>query len=169
MTHRKREIRIEGSVAYVPLTQGYEAVIDAADVALVSGFNWHAVVLPKHTYAGVKVVEGGKTKRIYLHRFLLENPAEPHIDHIDGNGLNNRRSNLRPATVSENHCNRKRAVTNTSGFKGVSPHKSSGKWRAEISRDGRKRSLGYFSDPESAAVAYAKASADVHGEFGRTE
>ena len=168
MTHRKREIRIEGSIAYVPLTQGREAIIDAEDAALVGGFNWHAVVLPKHTYAGIKVIEGGKPKRVYLHRFLLEDPSEPHIDHIDGNGLNNRRSNLRPATVSENHCNRKKPVTNTSGFKGVSWHKSSGKWRAEISIRGQKKGLGYFSDAESAAVAYAKASAEVHGEFGRT-
>lgn len=89
------------------------------------------------------------------------------IDHIDGDGTNNRIENLRVCSGAENMKNRRLNSNSKSGFKGV--HRfSDGVWRARISVDGRKRSLGLFSHPEEAAVAYDKAAQSLHGSFART-
>lgn len=163
-----RQIRMDGNIAYVPLTQGYEAVIDVADVPLVEGWNWYAQVRPHTIYA--KRIDGAGQSRftVHLHRVVMESPDELEVDHRDGNGLNNRRGNLRLATRSQNNQNRNTGVNNTSGYKGVTWHKAKGKWNARIKINGKRRNLGYFSNPESAAAAYAAASSELHGEFGRT-
>lgn len=90
-----------------------------------------------------------------------------HIDHIDGDGTNNRFANLRAATQSENGRNTGRSKANSSGFKGVSWHKKTKKWTARIMVHGRSKSLGYFSTPEAAHNAYRAAAIDMHGEFAR--
>ncbi len=91
------------------------------------------------------------------------------IDHVDGDGLNNRISNLREATVAENARNRRAPVTNTSGFKGVSWVAKHRHWRARIWIDGRNRSLGCFADPAKAHAAYAAAVKAAHGDFANLE
>jgi hypothetical protein len=91
------------------------------------------------------------------------------IDHIDANGLNNRWSNLREATKSENQHNRGKQRNNTSGFKGVSWHKRDRKWQAEIWLNGRKKSLGGFDDAAAAHAAYCDAAQKFHGGFARVE
>ncbi len=161
-----RAIRIEGDIAYVPLTKGYEAVIDAADVPLVDGQRWSALVKRNGIYAVRTVISGQDSTALYMHRLLAGDPSGLQVDHADGNSLNNRRSNLRPATVSQNAQNRGTSARNTSGYKGV--HRSRGKWRARIVIDGASRCLGRHDTPEAAHAAYCKASAELHGEFGRT-
>jgi hypothetical protein len=93
--------------------------------------------------------------------------GRPLIDHRDGNPANNRWSNLRCATRSENSHNRGLQRNNTSGFKGVSLHK--GKWRAQIRKDGRIRVLGAFPTPQEAHAAYVAAARELFGEFARGE
>lgn len=163
-----RLIRIEGDIAYVPLTQGHEAVIDAADVPLVDGFNWCARVVPNTVYAVRTDRLGAKPREVSLHRVLMGDPDGLEVDHRDRNGLNCRRQNLRAATHAQNAMNRAVQSNNTSGFKGVSWHKAKGKWRAEIKVGGKKRHLGSFHAPEDAHAAYCKASTELHGDFGRT-
>jgi hypothetical protein len=93
---RPRPIRIDGDVAYVPLTKGFTASIDATDVPIVQGFSWSADVRKTTVYA---VRRSRREKRVIgIHQAIL--PAEPGLtpDHIDGDGLNNRRSNIRAAT-----------------------------------------------------------------------
>jgi hypothetical protein len=91
------------------------------------------------------------------------------VDHRDGDGLNNRRSsNLRIATRGQNAANAKLRADNTSGFKGVTLHRVSGKWQAYINANGRRHSLGYFETPEEAGAAYASAGPRAHGDFART-
>jgi hypothetical protein len=90
------------------------------------------------------------------------------IDHRDGNRANNRWSNLRLATQSENSANRHRHINNTSGFKGVSLCKW-GKWRACIEKNGRKIHLGMYDTPQAAHAAYVAAARKLFGEFARTE
>lgn len=172
---RIRPIRVEGNIAYVPLTQGYQAIIDAADVPLVEGFNWHVLVerrrdqSVKSIYAVRNFVpDEGKRRSAYMHRFLMPLPKGLQVDHIDGDGLNNRRANLRSATNSQNQHNQRLRYGNTSGIKGVSWMKRDRRWKAEIRVDGRRQYLGYFTDPNEAAAAYADASAKLHGQFGRT-
>jgi hypothetical protein len=92
-----------------------------------------------------------------------------HIDHVDGNGVNNAISNLREATNSQNCMNRGAQSNNQSGYKGVSWYKRDGKWIAKIAVGGKQTNLGYFSTAEEAHAAYAAAAAELHGEFARTK
>jgi AP2 domain/HNH endonuclease len=162
----KRPIRIEGDVAYVPLSRGYEAVIDAVDVPLIEALRWRVHVGKRTAYA---LHSGPRPARcnIFMHRLLMREPDGLRVDHKDGNGLNNRKDNLRPATDQQNSFNSRIPSNNTSGFKGVSWHKRDHKWRARITFGGKRRHLGDFNTPEDAHKAYAKASAELHGEFGR--
>lgn len=168
-----RPIRIEGNIAYVPLTRGYEAVIDAADVPLVSGVNWYAKVYRRgdrsvwNVYAASKERRLGKQSVRYMHRIIAGTPPSAQTDHIDGNGINNRRSNLRDATPSQNMHNQRISAANTSGAKGVYFNKATGKWQAQIHLGGKKHYLGRFSSVAEAAAAYSSASTHFHGEFGR--
>lgn len=164
-----RQIRIDGDRAFIPLTKGYEAVIDVEDVCLVEDFNWLSSVCKNVVYAMRASPRKPNTKRkfILLHRVLTSAPAHLQVDHIDSDGLNNRRSNLRLATVSQNHFNSRISKRNTSGFKGVSFEKRANKWLARIKIDGKVKWLGYYNNPEDAGAAYAKASPEVHGNFGR--
>ena len=164
-----RPIRVEGNVAYVPLTRGYEAIIDAADVPLVDAWNWFAFPHGGTCYARRTEYSGGKISGILLHRVLLAAPADALVDHRDGNGLNNTRANLRIATFAENARNARLRKDNVSGYKGVYLESSSGRWKAGIRIGGKHHSLGYFATPESASAAYRDASARLHGEFGRPE
>ena len=166
----KRQIRIDGDTAYVPLTQGYEALIDADDVGLVSGHNWAALLNPKkrNVYARhTKNLGDGKYKTVQMHRLLLGFPNGMQVDHIDGNGLNNRRCNLRTATQSQNMHNRFLSKSNKSGVRGVCWCKRTGKWRVGITLNKKQKHIGYFSDLDEATAAYAAASLKYHGAFGR--
>jgi len=91
------------------------------------------------------------------------------VDHKDTDQTNNRWANLRLATRGQNACNRKAQKNNTSGFKGVSLYKPTGRWLAQIRIKGQHRHLGYHATPEEAHAAYCKASKELHGEFGNTE
>jgi HNH endonuclease/AP2 domain len=161
-----RKIRVEGDVAYVPLTQGYEAVIDAADVPLVGGVNWTANVRPQGCYA-YRHKPRPDSGPIYLHRFLMGDPDELDVDHVDGDRLNNRRSNLRLATRSQNMQNGKLRKDNTSGHKGVVFIKETGKWRAQVARDGRAMYFGNYATIEEAIDAARAARESLHGAFAR--
>ena len=163
-----RPIRIEGNVAYVTLTKGYEAIIDAADVWLAEGHNWHAVLSRKTVYAArtSDVEAGGKRSTIMLHRLIAAPPDTLFVDHIDGDGLNNRRTNLRIVTNSQNQQNRKFNSGNKSGFKGVFLDRKRGQWVAQIKANGQTIYLGRFHALAEAADARAKASANLHGDFG---
>ena len=111
--------------------------------------------------------------RYYAHRlawlhYYGEWPALP-IDHRDGDGLNNRIANLRLATMSQNLANTGSRKSNKSGFKGVSWDKRKGKWKAEITKDGKSSFLGYFDLPAEGHAAYIAAAKRLHGEFARAE
>lgn len=166
MEKRNRSIRIEGNIAYVPLTKGYEAIIDAADAPLVEGYAWKAFVDTRRVYATTEI--GGRKNKtaIRMHRLIMDAPDGLDVDHIDHNGINNRRHNMRLCTRSENLQNQRRRLDNTSGFKGVNFYKRTGRWRAYIMRDGKERHLGYFDTPEDAYAAYCSASKVLHGEYG---
>jgi hypothetical protein len=95
--------------------------------------------------------------------------GRPMIDHRDGNPTNNRLTNLRIATFSQNNANRCRPRQNTSGFKGVSPSGRSKKWKATIRKDHQTIHLGNFATPEAAHEAYMAAAHKLFGEFARAE
>jgi hypothetical protein len=162
-----KQITIVGDIAYVPLTQGYEAIIDVADVPLVAPFNWCATVCSRTIYAVREDRTGEKPKKVYMHRVIMAAPTDLQVDHKSGNGIDNRRVNLRLATQSQNLKNCRKPSNNKSGHKGVSFFKRDGNWRAYISVDGVRRHLGYFHSIDDAAAAYREASKCMHGEFGK--
>lgn len=155
-------IRVEGSVAYVSLTRGFEAVIDVRDVPLVEGHAWRAA-LSKHGHAYAQAQIGGEC--VAMHRHLLDTPAGLWVDHQDGDGLNNRRSNIRNCTPTQNMANKAVERRNRLGIKGVSLER--GRYRATITPNGRKVSLGVFSTPEEASAAYQGAARVLWGEFAK--
>jgi len=153
----------------VPLGRGLFAIIDPEDRQRVTRYQWRARRLGKTFYAYRRVREGGGLRHEFLHRFVLGLPkAEPDVDHANGNGLDNRRANLRIATKAENGRNRGPNRNNTSGYKRVCWHKGAGKWLASIQVDRRQISLGLYDDPVDAALAYDLAAIEHHGEFAWT-
>lgn len=158
-----RPIRIEGNDAFVTLTKGYVAVIDAADVHLFYGQNWGVFPRPGVTYA----TRGENGTTTYMHRIIMRPEKGFVVDHIDNDGLNNRRSNLRIVTQAENLWNSRVKRTSASGIKGVKWDAERGKWMARIRKHGRQHFLGRFPTMEDAQAAYAAASAELHGKYGR--
>jgi hypothetical protein len=169
MTKIIRPIRVCGDVAYVPLTQGYEAIIDLDNITLVEGRNWFASHNGRNVYAQRTDRSGKKLRTIYLHRLIMGDPYKLGVDHKDGNGLNNMRCNLRVSTHAQNMQNQRTRCDNTSGFKGVGFNKQCCKFMAKIKFDKKTNYLGLFDSAEEAFAAYCAASDKFHGEFGRTE
>lgn len=164
---KKRQIVINGSVAIVPLTMGKTAELDSDKVHLVDGYNWTCAKRAGglfYAYRSERI--DGKTVSILMHRVIAGAQNGEMVDHIDGNGLNNKSSNLRTCTHSENMRNRKKPSHNTSGYKGVKRTKS-GKWEASIRKNCVYHYLGVFDDIEDAARAYAEASSRLHVDFAR--
>lgn len=164
----KRAIRVDGDVAYITLTKGYEAIIDVADTPLVAGVNWTAMEVRRRdrsvrTVYAVRNVSG---RLVYMHRTILGN-GHAHTDHEDCDGLNNRRSNLRAATASENMRNTRLRIDSSSGEKGVSWCSREQRWRAYLACDGRFVSLGYFPSRDEARDAVRARRAEIHGNFAR--
>jgi hypothetical protein len=145
----------------VPLAGGHVLLIDAEDWTQFCKYTWQALQAPNGNtfYARGKVA--GKPE--YLHRLLMDAPADKDVDHRNGEGLDNRRGNLRLCTESQNLGNSRIRVDNTSGYKGV--HRFCGRWRARIALNGKRRSLGMFADPWEAAQAYNRAALEQWGEF----
>lgn len=153
----------------IPLTQGKFALIDEEDAPLISRFKWCARrAIGRDTYYAVRSTYSGNThKTVLMHRVILDAPDGTEGDHIDGDGLNNTRTNLRLSTTAQNHCNARRRSNNTSGYKGVSWDKSRGLWAAEARMNGRRIRCGRFATAEEAARAYDRAAMQLQGEFAR--
>ena len=146
----------------IPLTQGMVALIDDEDFGQVSQFKWCA---SKRINGRFYARRKANHKFIYLHRFLMDAPHDMEVDHIDGDGLNCQRYNMRQATHANNLKNRRRHSNNTSGSKGVSFKVSAGKYISGILANGVHHYLGLYSDPVEAARAYDAAARKLHGDF----
>jgi hypothetical protein len=143
-------------------------LVDDDDFETASRYRWRifettkpGLVYAKAWFTGRPVPVSG-----YLHRLLL--PGAEEVDHRDGDGLNNQRHNLRPATRSQQMMNRAKAAGCSSRFKGVSWNKREGAWEAYCGTSGRgRRRLGMFSDEIEAAKAYDDAAREMFGQFAR--
>lgn len=155
-----RPIRVEGNVAYVPLTKGYEAIVDVVDIPKVDSWNWTAQV-EKHTVYAYRMMRiNGSSKNVYMHR-QIHQADDAEVDHINGNGLDNQRSNLRTATSAQNKQSRRIAKAGATFVKRL------GKWQAQIKANGKAHYLGLFSTQAEAQKAYNAACASLHAEYGR--
>lgn len=133
--------------------------IDGEDFEKVMRYQWHISTGYAYTQ-----IDG---KKISLHRFLLKVPEDMHVDHIDGNPLNNKKTNLRFANRSQNMMNTKKYKNNKSGHKGVYWNNQMKKWQAKINVNKKSIYLGSFESIERAVKAYNNAALVYHREYGR--
>lgn len=160
----------------IQLDKEQVALVDDSDADLAS-LKWTASFNPAYSgggkYVAVRYIYNtdGTRTRVLMHRVImgrvLGRPLlrSEKVDHIHGLTLDNRRSELRLATHSQNMMNKKVQSNNASGYKGVYYRKSMNKWRAEIQVNRKKIRLGYFDTPEEAHEAYCKAGREHHGDF----
>jgi hypothetical protein len=147
------------TLKYIELNHGEKAIIDAEDYPLVKDYKWR--------FNG-RYAETG-SKAMYMHRLILD-VKEPwpkvHTDHINGNGLDNRKSNLRVVTPAQNQHNSKKRIDNTTGYKGVSKRRGGG-YRAYLFIKGKQIYLGGAKTAEQAAKIYDEGIKKHYGEYGR--
>lgn len=149
----------------IPLTNGLFAKVDDEDFEWLSGFRWHSARGYSTIYAKRKL----NRRAIWMHRYILGmNDPTLIVDHIDGNGLNNQRSNLRIATKQQNNLNSRVRKDCVSGFKGVHWNKGSRAWLVHVSINGTMKQVGQFNCPIEAAKFYDRLAVEIHGEFGKT-
>lgn len=151
-------------ICTIPLTQRKVATIDAVDYERVSRFKWCASRVGKQWYAYRK--DRGRTLR--LHQFIMNPPKGKVVDHANGNGLDNRRENLRVCTKLENAWNKKRRKQQGAGsqFIGVYPcQRPAGKWCIKIQCDGEVTNLSPFDTPEEAARVRDRKAVEFFGDY----
>lgn len=153
----------------IELANGKGSVsVDDEDYEAVAAFGWclHVHRARKRTvrYAQANIKVDGTWRRVLMHRFLLAAGRSSLVDHVDGNGLNNVRTNLRLANHGSNQHN---SGPRTGKFKGVSWHAKAKKWVAQIMANCVRRHLGLFVSEEEAAKAYDGAAKELHRDFAR--
>jgi hypothetical protein len=131
---------------YIPLSQGQFAIVDDDDFEKINTYKWCIKKTSHNLYA--KRVFNMKT--IDMHRFIMNPKIGYVIDHINGDGLDNRKENLRICTHSENMKNIKVRKDNTSGVRGIHWQKKANKWHCQIQYNGKKIYLGLYKDLEDA-------------------
>lgn len=150
----------------IPLTHNKFTIVDVDDFVKVSKYNW-SVQLGERCYAKRALKRdgrGGARQCVYLHREILQH-SKAHTDHKNGDSLDNRRCNLRPASISQNLANQ--SPRNKFGFRGVQKQSRGGGFCAVIKRNGTRTYLGTFTTPQAAAAAWDSAAFAVWGDFAR--
>ncbi len=149
----------------INLTHGKQAIVDASDYFRLSRYKWRVYKAKTGTlYAVTSRYNNGRFTS--MHAAIVSPKAGFQIDHVDGDGLNNRRDNLRYATHQQQQFNRKRPnKRNSSGHKGVTWNDKRQRWMAQIGYSGINIYLGLFSNKTQAAAAYDSAAHRLHGEF----
>lgn len=145
----------------------YKVLVDELDYIKISHYKWS---ICNHGYATThlpRTKDGKPRKHLLMHRLIMDAVAREEIDHINGDKLDNRKSNLRRCTRSENKANVGLKSTNQTGVKGVNFDRFTGRWLARITVRGKQYNLGRYNNIEDAAKAYNKAAINHFGSFAR--
>ncbi len=153
----------------IKLSNNQNVNIDDDDFNKVNIYRWKRNKGLKTDYAAKTIYLGdGKWKTILMHRFILGiKDRNILVDHIDGDGLNNKKENLRICTRSQNSANRTSKKNGTSKYLGVCAIKRESIWQAHVRKDKKIYYLGRFLNEADAAIAYNKKATELHGEFAR--
>jgi len=146
------------------LSKNLNTFVDDKDFEWLSKYRWHAIKNGSGKWYAVRREKG---RTIRMHNEILKTISGFEVDHKNGDGLDNRRDNLRSATRSQNNGNSEIYKNNTSGFKGVYWYPKKRKWRVQIQINGKRQSLGYFFDPVMASKIYNEKAKELFGEFAR--
>jgi hypothetical protein len=151
------------------LGEGDFTIVDQEDYGQIGKFKWSVVGTGRNLYAIRNVKVGPKLTKIRrLHREIMDAPKGLLIDHRNGDGLDNRRDNLRLATHSQNQCNKRKTGSKTSSrFRGVYFDKRRVQWQGYIRYNGKRMYLGCFKSEIEAGKAYDRAAREYHKEFAR--
>ena len=156
----------------ITLSQDKVALVDDGDFEWLNGWKWHAYHGRRDTFYATRNSprprQQPRRPMIRMHRLIMDAPTGVLVDHRDGNGLNNQRSNLRLGTNAQNLRNRGAQSNNASGVKGVSWYAPTRKWKAKIGVNGKDIRLGHFATAAEAGAAYDRAAIKYHGEFALT-
>ena len=155
------EFKLYDNVIHISLREDKIARVDVDLWPYLSQYRWK--LAPGFKDYAVSWVNN---RLVYQHNLILPLPEGFTVDHEDGDGLNNVKSNLRPATNSQQGANTRLRVNNTSGFKGVKRHKN--KWRVCIQADGKRVCYDGFRTPEEAAEIYDQLATEKFGEYAKT-
>lgn len=147
----------------IPLSKGEVALVDDEYYDWLNQWKWTYVDGYARRYQNIK----GRRVMVSMHRELIALLPGQEVDHIDGNGTNNQKANLRVCSHAENCRNQKLVRDSRTGIKGVDFHKRLRKYRARITHDYKVMHLGFFDTAEQACAAYNKAALQIHGEFAR--
>lgn len=153
----------------IKLTQGKVALVDDWEYERLSKYTWHAIKSGRNLYAGRNIPYNNQRaqKQIRMHNVVFPPPINLEVDHIDGNGLNNQKHNLRHCSRTENQMNQRPTVESSSKYKGVCWDRDKFKWRARIRLDKKIFHLGYFKSEKDAGLVYNCAAIEHFGEFAR--
>ena len=154
----------------IPLTQDKFAIVDPEDYEQLREYKWYAKKGGNTYYAarGVRIFKDGEfigVRQILMHRVITNAPAGLMVDHINHNGLDNRRSNLRLCTRAQNAQNSRSRQGSSSKYKGVFLEKTSNRYLAHIRHNGKRTKIGRFKNEVDAAKAYDKKAREFFGEF----
>ena len=152
----------------IQLTQGKVALVDDEDYDKLMEYKWCANKIGNTFYAVSRIKIDGRWATLYMHKFIIgDHLSKTMVDHRDGNGLNNQRYNLRPASKSENAINSVKRKNCSSKYRGVYRDEERQKWQSYIKINGKRKHLGRFDIEEDAAIAHDVAAIKRDSEFRR--
>lgn len=157
----------------ISLTKSKIALVDNEDFEYLSQFKWFVRESGRdkslcYASRNVSIKNGAHRKFIHMHRVIMDAPANMKVDHINGDGLDNRKFNLRLSSQRQNLFNSRIRSDNTSGYKGVGYFKAQKIWRAYIRQNDKYKHIGYFNSAYEAAIAYDHVAREIFGEFAKT-
>ncbi|MDO6389001.1 HNH endonuclease [Pontibacter sp. BT731] len=145
----------------IQLTRGFKALVNDADFEELNKYRWHTLKGTNTHYAVRSIRTGPLKTKIYMHKQIMGTQKGEYVDHIDRNGLNCQRDNLRVCTKAQNAFNSR--TFGAIKYRGVSKHND--KYRAQIFTGGQRRHLGLYPTAEAAALAYNDVARELHGEY----